>query len=223
MKTIERVITFDHESPVDTGCGKVYYLASTDPIAYTLPITASFELALQSGPGELHQHRISHETYIGIEGEGFISWGTHNKCTIKAGDVINIIPGTLHALNAFPGTLVTVLVVSYPRFSEYDLYPVVDTAQKRKEEKPSFFLSSAPTYGLLIAHDHIEISRILIQQPYFASGVELLFVISGKGTFKTGTQKAAITTYDSMTMEKGDSITPAANEPIYAIAVRIKA
>lgn len=222
MKILDRIVTFARVSPVDTGCGKVYYLASTDLIHYSLPTTASFELADQSGPGELHQHHVSHEAYICIGGEGFIYWGTENKCSIKDSDVINIAPGTLHALNSLAGKSVRVLVVSYPQFTQSDLYPIIDTAKKRKDEKPPFFIAHAPKYGVLITHPHLTISRILIKQPYIASAVQLLFVLHGTGTFKAGDQQTTITTYDSIAMERGNSIIPKENETITAITVQIK-
>lgn len=122
MKITNRVITFNTSSPVDTGCGNVYNLASTDLLPYSLLRTASFELANQSGPGELHVHHQSHEAYICIGGAGFIYWGKENQWPIKDGDVVNIAPGTFHALNANPGASVQVLVVSYPRFTQGDIF-----------------------------------------------------------------------------------------------------
>lgn len=221
MKILDRIILFSHASPVDTGCGKVYNLASTDLIHYSLPITASFELADQSGPGELHQHHTSHELYICIGGEGTVFWGTQNKCAFKEGDMLAIAPGTLHALNAAAGKSIRVLVVSYPRFTQSDLFPMVDTTKKRKEEIPSFFLKNIPKYGTLITYPHITIQRIHIQQPYIAATVQLLFVLNGNGTLKASGQEVAITKYDSMAMERGDSILPKNHTPVDAITVQI--
>jgi mannose-6-phosphate isomerase-like protein (cupin superfamily) len=222
MKILDRIVTFARVSPVDTGCGKIYYLASTDLIHYSLPMTASFELADQTGPGELHQHHTSHETYICIGGEGIFYWGIENKYPIKEGDIFNIAPNTLHALNALPGKSVRVLVVSYPQFTQSDLYPITDTTKKRKDEKPPFFAPNAPKYGVLVTHSHLTISRIIIKQPYIAAAVQLLFVLQGAGTFKTAGQEIGIFKYDSMAMERGDSIIPQSAESIYAITVQIK-
>ncbi len=223
MKIIDRVIIFSRSSPIDTGCGKVYNLASTDLIHYVLPMTASFALAEQSGPGELHQHHISHETYICIDGEGSFYWGNRAQYPIKTGDVINIPPGTSHALNARAGELVRVLVVSYPQFTQSDLYPMVDPSKKRKEEKPPFLISHAPRYGVLVEHEQVTISRIHIEKPYFASAVQLLFVLQGTGIFKTAHHQTtlSITSYDSMIMERADSIVPQENQFIEAIVVQI--
>ncbi len=222
MKILDRVVTFARVSPVDTGCGKVYYLASTDLIHYSLPMTASFELADQTGPGELHQHHTSHEAYICIGGEGILYWGVENKYPIKDGDIFTIAPDTFHALNALSGKSVRVLVVSFPQFTHSDLYPVVDTVKKRKEEKPSFFLANAPKYGVLVTHPHLTISRILIKQPYIATAVQLLFVLQGTGTFKTAGQEISITNYDSIALERGDTIIPKNSESMSAITVQIR-
>lgn len=221
MKIVDRIISFSHASPVDTGCGKVYNLASTDLIYYSLPITASFELADQSGPGELHQHHISHELYICIGGEGSVFWGTQNKCAFKEGDILAIAPGTIHALNAAPGKSISVLVVSYPRFTQSDLYPMIDTVKKRKEEIPSFFLKNIPSYGTLMTYPHITINRIHIQQPYIAATVQLLFVLTGSGILKASGQQAPIIKYDSMAMERGDAILVKNDTPLDAITVQI--
>ncbi len=221
MKIEERVVIFSHESPLATGCGKVYNLASTDLIHYPLVHTASFELAHQAGPGELHEHHLSDETYICIGGKGFIEWGTTYKCVIKEGDVFNIIPRTFHALNAEPDSSVEVLVVSYPRFTPQDLYKIVlDSTIKRRSKRPSFYIP-APKYGILLRHAYATISRLLIEQPYTAAGIELLFVIRGSATCTSHSQPIILNKYDSIALEKGDTVKPHHTHPVAVIRVQL--
>lgn len=225
MKTTDRIIKFTHVNPntADTGCGDIYPLASTDLIHPGAQQTASLALAHQTTAGHLHEHKKTREIYICVDGHGSVDWNKHYTCPITQGDIVDIKPGTLHGLNAAPGTSVQVLVISHPAFDLSDNYKINDGVKKREEKKPPFFISGATHYlGTLITHPHLMIRRLSVEQSYLAQDLQLLFIIRGTGIFKANNIKTSIEKYDSAAMQVGDSIITTGSEPLIVIIAQVK-
>lgn len=136
----------------------------------------------------MHVRYRTREIYICVSGEGILEYGVDSCYPLKSGDIVDIAPGTVHALSAQPGKSVSVLVVSFPLFNHNDYEKVIAPILERKEIKPDFFIaapSQFPNLGIIVVDTDFTLSQFFVKNSWKAAVEQEVFIISGRGTLHT--------------------------------------